>query len=99
MVFISQNNYMTLQGNLNIEFKGELYNLSVKSILLKGVYYFFISDHKAEHSLLSGEILELVYTDSFITPEKSLPLQETVTPDKISAIQEMLQANKQLWFY
>ncbi|MEO6231896.1 MAG: hypothetical protein ABJB11_14950 [Ferruginibacter sp.] len=90
---------MTLQGNLSVEFEGELYDLSVKSILLKGVYYFFISDHKAEHSFLSGETLELVYTDSFVTPEKSLPLLETVTPEKITAIKEMLQANKQLWFY
>ncbi len=90
---------MTLQGNLSIEFDGELYNLSVKSILLKGVYYFFVSDHKSENSFLSGETLELVYTDSFVTPGKSSSLPGTVTPDKISAIQEMLQANKQLWFY
>ena len=91
---------MTLQGNLRIEFANKTHILSVKSILLKGVYYFFINDIEKGHPLLSGQTLELVYADQFIIAKaKAGKDSSKISPEVITAIQEMLLENKQLWFY
>lgn len=91
---------MTLQAQMEIKYDNCSYTVAVKSIVLKGVYYFFINDNEQEPALLSGQTLELVYTDNFrIAPSKeSLPEEIAITPDKISVIQNTLLQNKQLWY-
>ena len=91
---------MTLQGNLQIEFDHGSYILTVKTILLKGVYYFFIHDLENTHALLSGHTLELVYTDSFIAVDNIAGNTSNKIPAEIiTAIKVMLLDNKLLWYY
>ncbi len=91
---------MTLQGNLQIEFDHGIYILSVKTILLKGVYYFFIHDAENAHALLSGHTLELVYTDAFISVDTIAGNAPAKIPAEIiTAVKMLLLDNKQLWYY
>ena len=91
---------MTLQGNLHLSFNGRSYQLAVKSILLKGVYYFFIHETEEPHELLSGETLQLVYSGEFITPaDVDSNVHKSIAPEIITAIQGMLIENKELWYY
>ncbi len=91
---------MTLQGNLRMEFNNKIYELSVKSILLKGVYYFFIHNNEKEDELLSGETLQFVY-DGHLKPPTNSKGEECadISPNIIKAIENMLLENKQLWNY
>lgn len=90
---------MTLQGNLHLNFNGRTYQLAVKSILLKGVYYFFIHEVDEQHQLLAGETLQLVYSGEFINPAEVEGNAHKISPEIITAIQAMLMENKELWFY
>ena len=91
---------MTLQGNLHLSLNDRSYQLAVKSILLKGVYYFFIHETEESHDLLKGETLQLVYSGEFITPIDAVETtRNVIPPDVIVAIQGMLLANKELWYY
>ena len=91
---------MTLQGNLYLSLNNRTYQLAVKSILLKGVYYFFIHETEETHDLLKGETLQLVYSGEFITPIDAVETtHKIIAPEIIAAIQEMLLANKELWYY
>ena len=91
---------MTLQGNIRIEYNDQAYDLNVKTILLKGVYYFFITDHEKGHPLLYGETIELVYADGFLPGDKKVTAAlSTMPPELTSAIKNTLLTNKNLWFY
>ncbi|MDO9375512.1 MAG: hypothetical protein V4725_04715 [Bacteroidota bacterium] len=90
---------MTLQGNLHLNYNGQTYLLAVKSILLKGVYYFFIHEPEERHDLLSGETLQLVYSGEFINPAEVEGGTHKTSPEIITAIEGMLMENKELWYY
>ena len=90
---------MILQGSLRLEYNNEAYSLLVKTFLKNGVYYFFVSDK--EKSLLDGETLELTYSESFcnVPATDDSPPGKRISPDIVTAIQNMLLQNKELWFY
>lgn len=91
---------MILQGSLRLEYNNEAYGLLVKTFLKNGVYYFFVSDKEKGKTLLDGETLELTYSSSFCNvPGSAEAGTSKVSPEIISAIQEMLLQNKELWFY
>ncbi|MEP7107813.1 MAG: hypothetical protein ABI760_07520 [Ferruginibacter sp.] len=91
---------MILQGSLRLEYDGQSFNLMVKTILKNGVYYFFVKDREKGKSLLAGETLELTYTDSFCAAgEEEVPDNRKIPPGIVSAIENMLLENKQLWYY
>lgn len=83
-----------------MEYNDKCYDLIVKTFLMSGIYYFFISDKESDNSLLAGEILELTYTDSYcITDEGEHASNHKIPPDIVSAIKKTLSENKQLWYY
>jgi hypothetical protein len=91
---------MTLQGNLRMEFNNRIYELSVKSILLKGIYYFFIHNNDKDDGLLSGETLQFVYDGQLQPPTNSKGENcADIPPEIIKAIESVLLENKQLWNY
>lgn len=91
---------MTLQGNLKIDYDNQSFDLNVKTILLKGVYYFFITDNEKGPSLLAGETIELVYTNVFKPGDQKATAGAKEIPEAIiDAIKRMLADNKQLWYY
>lgn len=97
---IRQNKSITVQGNLSINYDSKTYDLFVKTILLKGIYYFFIHDAEKNHSLLSRETLELVYMDGFDVMEKEAGLKnKKISPEIVNLVQDMLVKKKDLWHY
>jgi len=83
-----------------MEYNGQSFSLVVKTFLKNNVYYFFVSDKERENSLLSGETLELTYTDSFFVGDKEYMAENKKIPTEIvNAVESMLLKNKQLWFY
>ncbi|GEM_PF-2566229 len=91
---------MTLQGSLRMEYNNEPFGLMVKTFVINGVYYFFITDKEREKSLLSGQTLQLTFTDSFSRDGKEDERTEGKVPAEIvSAIENMLLKNKELWHY
>lgn len=89
---------MTLQAKLQIEYNNHFYTVAVKSIVLKGVYYFFINDNGKDPAFLSGRTLELVYTNDFAPSAKESTSDNVIAPEKVSAIKNTLLLNKQLWY-
>ncbi|MEO6550043.1 MAG: hypothetical protein ABIN94_18720 [Ferruginibacter sp.] len=91
---------MNLQGNLQMKYGKETFNLIVKTFLKNGVYYFFISDKEKEKPLLNGETVELMFNDSFCAPSKEEISDNNKIPlEVVSAIEKMLMENKKLWYY
>ena len=91
---------MILEGTLTIEYMGQSFELMVKTLLKDDIYYFFITDKEKGKSLLSGETLELTYSQSFCIPEKEIIAPNKKIPvDIVKAIENMLMKNKQLWYY
>ncbi len=91
---------MILQGSLRMEYNNEPFGLMVKTFVINGVYYFFVTDKEREKSLLSGQTLQLTFTDSFSRDDKEDEKMEGKVPAEIvSAIENMLLKNKELWYY
>ena len=90
---------MLLQGSLRIEYNNEYFFLMVKTFLKNGAYYFFISDKEKANPLLHGNTLELTYTDCFNLPNDADAALQVVAPGIITAIENMLMENRQLWYY
>lgn len=90
---------MLLQGTLRIAYNDEYFFLMVKTFLKNGAYYFFISDKEKGKPLLHGNILELTYTDSFSAAEDIGTDIQITAPDIITAVENMLLENQQLWYY
>lgn len=91
---------MILQGSLRMEYNGQSFSLIVKTFLKNNVYYFFVSDKERDNTLLSGETLELTYTDSFCAGDVDFGAENKKIPTEIvDAVESMLLKNKQLWFY
>lgn len=91
---------MILQGNLQIKYGDEYFNLIVKTFLRNGIYYFFVRDKTREKSLLAGETLQVTYTGSFCNPEQEVVTRHPKIPaDVVNAIEKTLLENKQLWIY
>src|SRR3954462_11291538 len=91
---------MMLEGSLTMKYMGQSFELMVKTVLKNNVYYFFITDKEKGKSLLSGETLELTYSESFCIPEKEIiEPNKKIPADIVSAIENMLVQNKQLWYY
>lgn len=91
---------MILQGSLRMEYNGRSFSLIVKTFLKNNVYYFFVSDKERENTLFAGETLELTYTDSFSDNDKgNITENQKIPTEIVSAVENMLLKNKQLWFY
>ena len=91
---------MILEGSLTMEYRRQSFELVVKTLVKNNIYYFFITDKEKDKSLLSGETLELTYSESFCVPDSEIAdLNKKIPADIISAIENMLVKNKQLWYY
>ena len=90
---------MLLQGSLRVEYNNEYFFLIVKTFLKNGAYYFFISDKEKAKPLLHGNTLELTYTDCFNAPNDADAALQVLSPGIITAVENMLLENRQLWYY
>ena len=98
-IFHKQNHCMLLQGSLRVEYNNEYFFLIVKTFLKNGAYYFFISDKEKAKPLLHGNTLELTYTDCFNAPNDAETALQVLAPGIITAVENMLLENRQLWYY